>query len=80
MRGRLCYECKHMWITEAEAGYSEYTPGNDFRMLCIASHWTFDIWDVNKHTFRDILRTAQRCPDYVPDPAMVEIGQAKETQ
>jgi hypothetical protein len=64
-REKLCWFCKHLYYSNASPDYSEMTPGNDFAMDCIKSHWKFDAFETNQIEFFHIINTAKTCEDFV---------------
>lgn len=58
---RTCLECKHFRVWAADPGYSEYTPGSDFSMVCEKDKWNFDAYEAYLEDFRKMLRTAETC-------------------
>ena len=63
--GKLCLFCKEFRIQAGSPGYSELTPGWDFEMECRKEHWTFDKFNMNEDEYRDLLRKAESCKDYL---------------
>jgi len=63
---KLCWFCQHFIYNEAQPGYSEYTPGEDFSIVCLKNHWDFSPSHTTQGEFGKMLSTARNCPDFVP--------------
>lgn len=62
--GRVCWFCKHIRFSNADPGYSEYTPGSDFALGCAQGYWQYDQYDDGLDEFRLQLEAAERCADF----------------
>ena len=68
MEIKNCIFCTHLYVSPEEDGYSEYTPGWDFRMDCLKYHWKFeDFNDIGHDSLVSCMVTAETCEDYELD-------------
>jgi hypothetical protein len=56
----VCYFCAYIHIDEGHPPYSEYTPGENFKMYCGNGKWMFSVYDDEKHLAK-CLQTAKNC-------------------
>lgn len=63
---KLCWFCTEFLYENAYPDYSEYTPGEDFRMLCLKRHWEFSASHTSQADFAKMLASARTCSDFVP--------------
>lgn len=59
---RLCWLCKFFDFHSGSPGYSDMTPGTNFRMSCDKGCWEFEMGDSQEH-FKKCLETANNCKD-----------------
>ena len=64
MSKKMCWFCKYFLYENADYGYSEYTPGSDFDIICIKRHWDFSPSHTTQKEFGEMLLSAQTCKDY----------------
>ena len=62
---KLCWFCEHFIYRQAEPDYSEFTPGEDFDIICIKNHWEFSPFHTSQDEFGAMLNAAKTCPDFV---------------
>ena len=75
MTPKLCYQCENFYISIADCGYSEFTPGTDWGMSCTKNVWNFDPFEDDVNKFRACLETAQRCKKF---ETRFEAGRGKQ--
>ena len=63
---RLCWWCAHFQYDSGSPGYSEWTPGTDFRMECGKKVWEFKMFVDGQDAFAAKLSAAQWCKDFTP--------------
>lgn len=63
-RFKVCWFCKYFRYYQADAGWSEETPGSDFSIDCVKNHWKFDPYVTSQEEFGKILSTAETCEDF----------------
>lgn len=68
VRGRICWLCEHVRFETGDAGYSEMTPGTDFDLCCGRDYWDFNQFEDGLTEFRDKLKSAEVCADFVKRP------------
>ena len=82
MSKRNCIDCVHWSWSAGEGRYSELTPGTDWHSECKQRHWEMSGHNVSEQTFRDNMRTARRCTDYVERtpqlPSVADFGHNRE--
>lgn len=61
---KLCLFCEHCYLHMPTSGYSEYTPGTDWFMLCNKNVWNFDPCDSSEEEYFKIITTAKVCPEF----------------
>lgn len=61
---KICYGCKHFYMTMAETDWSEVTPGCDWGMSCNRGRWRFDTFSDDERKFAACLDSAEQCPEY----------------
>ena len=66
--GTVCWSCRHVFYMQGDEGYSETTPGYDFKLKCGLEHWEFFNCDDRLSDFRRKLQTAETCADFKPHP------------
>lgn len=65
MLNKVCYNCKHIYVSAPVPDWSDVTPGSPFRMGCDKGHWYFDPdEDTNIQSIRECLETATNCADF----------------
>ena len=62
--GRVCLFCEHFYIVMSSPGYSEYTPGEEFKMSCDREVWEYQKYGDENDYLRCIVM-AQCCEQYV---------------
>lgn len=67
-----CLGCKHFSIDTAIEDWSEWTPGQEFRMACANNIWKFDAYKEDTESFCKKLRMAKDCAYYVFDEKRAE--------
>ena len=72
MSNKACYMCQFFDITQAELGYSSYTPGCDFDMECHKDHWRFIAYDCTREEYAKMLETAKQDSIEVIDETISE--------
>jgi hypothetical protein len=60
-----CLDCKHFRFVPYDAGYSEYTSGNDMRIYCAKDHWD-SLSCYSELDFRNCMQLAKTCKQYEP--------------
>ena len=61
---KMCWWCKNFYYSRGEPGWSEYTPGSDFSIECLKSHWAFEQDSTSKDEFRNMISHAVDCADF----------------
>ena len=61
---KLCWGCKNFTYATGCPSYSEYTPGENFRISCEFNRWTFDPHSTSQEDFEKIINYAQKCDRY----------------
>ena len=88
MTEKLCIFCKHFYFYGGDRGYGEMTPATEGALSCKKDHYDYDeFWpqDIplpmnlkslpNDSDASKIIKTAETCPDYELNPAIVrEMG------
>jgi hypothetical protein len=69
--GPTCLLCKHFNLDIGSIGFSEVTPGDAFSMACDENHWEYPGLGAPDDGYRKCLMTAQHCPDYTMNPAIL---------
>jgi hypothetical protein len=72
---KTCIFCQHFYLSMASPGYSEYTPGSDFSMICLKDRWRFDQFGTQEH-YHSCLKSAEVCPDYSEVKRLIDIKPA----
>ena len=64
MDRRVCYECRHFYMSVGDVAYSEITPGYSWSMDCCKNVWEFDPYEDDQDAFRKALNTANTCEHF----------------
>jgi hypothetical protein len=65
---KTCMLCKYWYFDGGSPGYSEYTPGIDWSMLCNEGVWDCDDKYITVGGFRSIMKKAESCSKFEEAP------------
>ena len=60
----ICTQCQFFSFNEAQAAWSELTPGNEFGMECAKNKWSFDPHIVTAQDLEEIFLAGQSCGEF----------------
>jgi hypothetical protein len=61
---RLCLDCKHCYIYNAQPRYSELTPGSGIEFRCAEGKWKYDPYNHGKKEMKARIEMARECSDF----------------
>ena len=70
---KLCLYCEHCVLSLSTPDWSDWTPGNEFKLWCSKNHWDFDPYATSKLSMAESLRKAMTCTDYALSAEAKEI-------
>lgn len=71
---KLCLWCKELEFSNAEADWSDVTPGSDASLGCQKNHWDLDFFKDTRETLVANFEKAETCKDWTPIDAWKEKG------
>jgi hypothetical protein len=61
---RLCLDCKHCYLYNAQPNYSELTPGSGLEFRCEKGKWKYDTYNHDKKDMKTRIEMARECADF----------------
>lgn len=61
---RLCLDCKHCYLYNAQPHYSELTPGSGLEFRCEKGKWKYNTYNHDKKDMKTRIEMARECTDF----------------